>query len=61
MILSVVCASMRLPVIGKLLGGTQVQAAQRYDRPLDDLPRAVLEEVAEVLKPKQRIVASKPL
>jgi site-specific recombinase XerD len=52
-----VSGGMSLPMIGKLLGHTQVQTTQRYAHLFDDPLRAELEEVGAVLKPKLRVVA----
>lgn len=40
---------MTLPMIGKLLGHTQVQTTQRYAHLLDDPLRAGLEQVGDLL------------
>jgi integrase len=48
---------MSLPMIGKLLGHTQVQTTQRYAHLYDDPLRAGLDRIGEVLRPKLRIVA----
>lgn len=53
-----VSGGMSLPMIGKLLGHTQVQTTQRYAHLFDDPLRAGLEEVGEALKPKLQVVAS---
>jgi len=42
---------MTLPMIGKLLGHTQVQTTQRYAHLLDDPLRAGLEQVGAILNP----------
>jgi integrase len=52
-----VSGGMSLPMIGKLLGHTQVQTTQRYSHLFDDPLRAGLEEVGEALQPKLRVVA----
>lgn len=41
---------MTLPMIGKLLGHTQVQTTQRYAYLLDDPLRAGLEQVGDMLR-----------
>jgi hypothetical protein len=43
---------MTLPMIGKLLGPTQVQTMQRYAHLLDDPLRAGLEQVGDLLTAK---------
>jgi hypothetical protein len=48
---------MSLPMIGKLLGHTQVQTTQRYAHLYDDPLRAGLDRIGEMLQPKLRIVA----
>jgi integrase len=53
-----VSGGMSLPMIGKLLGHTQVQTTQRYAHLFDDPLRAGLNEVGDMLKPKLRIVAA---
>ena len=45
---------MTLPMIGKLLGHTQVQTTQRYAHLLDDPLRAGLEQVGDMLRAKPR-------
>lgn len=50
-------ASGGLPMIGKLLGHTQVQNTQRYAHLLDDPLRAGLSEVNDKLNSRQPIVA----
>jgi integrase len=45
-----VSGGMTLPMIGKLLGHTQVQTTQRYAHLLDDPLRAGLEQVGAALK-----------
>lgn len=47
-----VSGGMSLPMIGKLLGHTQVQTTNRYAHLFDDPLRAGLEEVGDLLKPK---------
>jgi site-specific recombinase XerD len=51
-----VSGGMTLPMIGKLLGHTQVQTTQRYARLLDDPLRAGLEQVGDMLRAKPRLV-----
>lgn len=51
-----VSGAMTLPMIGKLLGHTQVQTTQRYARLLDDPLRAGLEQVGDMLRAKPRLV-----
>lgn len=51
-----VSGGMSLPMIGKLLGHTQVQTTLRYAHLFDDPLRAGLNEVGEMLRPKLRIV-----
>ena len=52
-----VSGGMSLPMIGKLLGHTQVQTTQRYAHLYDDPLRAGLDRIGEMLQPKLRIVA----
>lgn len=52
-----VSGGMSLPMIGKLLGHTQVQTTQRYAHLFDDPLRAGLDQVGDMLRPKLRIVA----
>jgi integrase len=52
-----VSGGMSLPMIGKLLGHTQVQTTQRYAHLFDDPLRVGLNQIGEVLKPKLRVVA----
>jgi hypothetical protein len=47
---------MTLPMIGELLGHTQVQTTQRYAHLLDDPLRAGLEQVGDMLRAKPRLV-----
>ena len=47
-----------LEMIGKLLGHTQMQTTQRYAHLLDAPLRAGVDAVAEVLRPKPRLVQS---
>lgn len=47
---------MSLPIIGKLLGHTQVQTTQHYAHLFDDPLRAGLNEIGDMLRPKLRIV-----
>ena len=51
-----VSGGMTLPMIGKLLGHTQVQTTQRYAHLLDDPLRAGLEKVGDMLRAKPRLV-----
>jgi hypothetical protein len=51
-----VSGGMSLPMIGKLLGHTQVQTTQRYAHLFDDPLRAGLEQVGAMLKPKPTLV-----
>jgi integrase len=51
-----VSGGMSLPMIGKLLGHTQVQTTQRYAHLYDDPLRAGLNQVGEMLRPKLRLV-----
>jgi len=50
-----VSGGMTLPMIGKLLGHTQVQTTQRYAHLLDDPLRAGLEQVGDVLRAKPKL------
>jgi integrase len=52
-----VSGGMTLPMIGKLLGHTQVQTTQRYAHLYDDPLRAGLDQVGEALRSKLRLVA----
>jgi integrase len=52
-----VSGGMTLPMIGRLLGHTQVQTTQRYAHLFDDPLRAGLDQVGEMLKPKLNLVA----
>jgi integrase len=47
-----VSGGMSLPMIGKLLGHTQVQTTQRYAHLFDDPLRVGLNQVGEMLRPK---------
>lgn len=51
-----VSGGMTLPMIGKLLGHTQVQTTQRYAHLFDDPLRAGLDELGEILRPKLRLL-----
>lgn len=53
-----VSGGMTLPMIGKLLGHTQVQTTQRYAHLLDDPLRAGLEQVGDLLRPSPRVVSN---
>jgi len=53
-----VSGGMSLPMIGKLLGHTQVQTTQRYAHLFDDPLRVGLNQVGEMLRPKLKLVAS---
>jgi integrase len=50
-----VSGGMTLPMIGKLLGHTQVQTTQRYAHLLDDPLRAGLEQVGDMLRAKPKL------
>ena len=50
-----VSGGMTLPMIGKLLGHTQVQTTQRYAHLLDDPLRAGLEQVGDMLRVKPKL------
>ncbi len=52
----VVSCGMTLPMIGKLLGHTQVETTQRYAHLLDDALRAGLEQVGDMLWAKPKLV-----
>ncbi|MBI2717252.1 MAG: tyrosine-type recombinase/integrase [Rhizobiales bacterium] len=52
---------MTLPMIGRLLGHTQVQTTQRYAHLYDDPLRIGLERIGEALRPKLRLVQERPL
>jgi integrase len=52
-----VSGGMTLPMIGKLLGHTQVQTTQRYAHLFDDPLRDGLNAVGDLLRPKLRLVA----
>ena len=49
---------MTLPMIGKLLGHTQVQTTQRYAHLFDDPLRIGLDQVGDMLRPKLKLVAA---
>jgi site-specific recombinase XerD len=51
-----VSGGMTLPMIGKLLGHTQVQTTQRYTHLLDDPLRGGLEQVGDMLRVRPRMV-----
>ncbi len=53
-----VSGGMTLPMIGRLLGHTQVQTTLRYAHLYDDPLRAALDQVGNLLKPKPRLVAA---
>ena len=53
-----VSGGMSLPMIGKLLGHTQVQTTQRYAHLFDDPLRVGLNQVGEMLRPKLKLVAN---
>ncbi|CAN1517172.1 XerC Integrase [Rhabdaerophilaceae bacterium] len=56
-----VSGGMTLPMIGKLLGHTQVQTTQRYAHLFDDPLRAGLERVGEVVGVKPKLVQSEAM
>jgi hypothetical protein len=47
---------MSLPMIGRLLGHTQVQTTHRYAHLFDDPLRVGLNELGEMLRPKFRLI-----
>jgi site-specific recombinase XerD len=51
-----VSGGMTLPMIGKLLGHTQMQTTARYAHLFDDPLRAGVNEVGELLRPKLAVV-----
>lgn len=51
-----VSGGMSLPMIGKLLGHTQAKTTQRYAHLMDDPLRKGVEAVADMLRPKLRLV-----
>jgi len=51
-----VSGGMLLPMIGRLLGHTQVQTTQRYAHLFDDPLRAGLQQVDQLLRPKLKLV-----
>ena len=53
-----VSGGMSLPMIGKLLGHTQVQTTQRYSHLFDDPLRVGLNHIGEMLRPKLKLVAN---
>ena len=53
-----VSGGMSLPMIGRLLGHTQVQTTQRYAHLFDDPLRAGLDQIDEMLRPKLKLVAN---
>jgi integrase len=55
-----VSGGMSLPMIGRLLGHTQVQTTQRYAHLFDDPLRAGLQQVDRLLRPKLELVDSLP-
>jgi integrase len=55
-----VSGGMSLPMIGRLLGHTQVQTTQRYAHLFDDPLRAGLQQVDQLLRPKLKLVDSAP-
>lgn len=54
-----VSGGMTLPMIGKLLGHTQVQTTQRYAHLYDDPLRDGINVLGDMLRPKLRIVAGR--
>jgi integrase len=52
-----VSGGMSLPMIGKLLGHTQVQTTQRYAHLFDDPLRVGLDQVGDMLRPKLNLVS----
>lgn len=53
-----VSSGMTLPMIGKLLGHTQVQTTQRYAHLFDDPLRMGLDQIGDMLRPNLKLVAS---
>jgi integrase len=53
-----VSGGMSLPMIGKLLGHTQVQTTQRYAHLFDEPLRVGLNQVGEMLRPKLKLVGN---
>ena len=53
-----VSRGMSLPMIGKLLGHTQVQTTQRYAHLFDDPLRVGLDQVGDMLRPKLKLVSN---
>lgn len=53
-----VSGGMTLPMIGKLLGHTQVQTTQRYAHLLDDPLRVGLEQVGEIMRQRPALVVA---
>lgn len=53
-----VSGGMTLPMIGHLLGHTQVQTTSRYAHLFDDPLRAGLDQIGDMLRPKLRLVGS---
>lgn len=51
-----VSGGMSLPMIGRLLGHTQVQTTQRYAHLFDDPLRTGLNQVGEMLRPKLKLI-----
>jgi integrase len=51
-----VSGGMSLPMIGRLLGHTQVQTTHRYAHLFDDPLRVGLQQVDQLLRPKLKIV-----
>jgi integrase len=56
-----VSGGMSLPMIGRLLGHTQVQTTHRYAHLFDDPLRVGLNELGEMLRPKFRLIDVTPL
>lgn len=55
-----VSGGMSLPMIGELLGHTQVQTTLRYAHLFDDPLRAGLDQVGDMLRPKLRLTQAEP-
>jgi hypothetical protein len=51
---------MSLPMIGKLLGHTQVETTARYAHLFDDPLRAGLEQVGEMLRAPLKVIHADP-
>ena len=53
-----VSSGITLPMVGRLLGHTQAQTTLQYAHLSDDPLRAGLDQVAEALRPKLRLICN---